>query len=81
MSFYFFVEHMRKKSPRAGRINEKNETTEGIKSQLAWLSKFKCLAMFFKKKKKSCRFVLCLFVSLGFWSGLTYFLLLRTFFV
>lgn len=43
---------MRKKSPRAGRINEKNETTEGIKSQLAWLSKFKCLAMFFKKKKK-----------------------------
>lgn len=47
-----FVEHTREKSPRAGRINEKNEMTERIKSQVAWLSKFQCLALFLKKKKK-----------------------------
>lgn len=35
---YFFlllVKHKREKSPRAGRINKKNEMTERIKSQVA----------------------------------------------
>ena len=76
--FLFFVEYMRGKSPRAGRINEKNEMTERIKSQVAWLSKFKCLAVFLKNVDLFCVF----FLSLGFWSLLAiYFLLLSTVFL
>lgn len=70
--FLFFVEHIREKSPRVGRRNEKNEMTERIKSHVAWLSKFKCLAVFLKekggkkkhkeKKNKKPRSVLCLLI-------------------
>lgn len=49
--FLVFVEHTKAKSPRAGRINEKNEMTERIKSQVAFLNKFKCITVFLKKKK------------------------------
>lgn len=74
--FLFFVEHIREKSPRVGRRNEKNEMTERIKSHVAWLSKFKCLAVFLKEKggKKTQRkkktknqglFCVCLYPFLG----------------
>ena len=70
--FYFCRIHGRKKSPRECRINEKNKMTERIKSQVAWLSKFKCLAMFFKNIHLLC---VC-FLSLGYWSILVIYSLL-----
>lgn len=75
--FLFFVEYMGGKHLRECRINEKNKMTERIKSQVAWLSKFKCSLC--SLKMYIC-FVFC-FLSLGYWSvPVIYSLLLSTVF-
>lgn len=60
----------KKKNLRPGRINEKNEMTERIKSVVAWLSKYKYLAVFLKENKFFFLFVCVCFLCLGFWSVL-----------
>lgn len=71
ISFYFLYNTWgEKKNLRPGRINEKNEMTERIKSVVAWLSKYKYLAVFLKENKFFFLFVCVCFLCLGFWSVL-----------
>lgn len=68
--FIFCITHEGKKNLRPGRINEKNEMTERIKSEVAWLSKYKYLAVFLKEIKVF--FNLSVFVSFTWDSGQYY---------